>query len=82
MNFNCSILITSLPLQTGTWTYTIERFPGSPQPHYVQVMATPRSISAPVVHARLYTARTQDDLILYTEVSTSDTIMYHFISLY
>ncbi|XP_014279216.1 calcium-activated chloride channel regulator 1 [Halyomorpha halys] len=58
--------------ETGTWTYTIERFPGSPQPHYVQVMATPRSVSAPVVHARLYTARTQDDLILYTEVKRGD----------
>ncbi|KAL1122002.1 hypothetical protein AAG570_003409, partial [Ranatra chinensis] len=58
--------------ETGTWTYTIERFPGSPQPHYVQVMATPRSNYAPVVTAKLYTAQTPDYLILYTDVKKGD----------
>lgn len=55
--------------QTGTWTYTIERFPGSPQPHYVQVMATPWTRTAPVVRARLWTSESNNPLILYTEVS-------------
>ncbi|KAK9507731.1 hypothetical protein O3M35_007519 [Rhynocoris fuscipes] len=58
--------------ETGTWTYTIERFPGSPQPHFVQVMATPRSNNAPVVHAKLFTTKSQDDLILYAEVKRGD----------
>ncbi|BES87543.1 Ca-activated cl channel protein [Nesidiocoris tenuis] len=58
--------------ETGTWTYTIERFPGSPQPHYVQVLATPRSHSAPVVSARLFTTQTAQGLILYTEVKRGD----------
>ncbi|CAG2065475.1 unnamed protein product, partial [Timema podura] len=53
--------------ETGTWTYTIERFPGNPQPHYVQVMATPRSKVAPVVRARSWTSQGVTPLILYTE---------------
>lgn len=28
--------------ETGSWTYTIDRFNGNPQPHFVQVMATVR----------------------------------------
>lgn len=29
--------------EPGTWTYRIERYAGNPQPHFVQVMATPRA---------------------------------------
>uniref|UniRef100_A0A146KVC4 Calcium-activated chloride channel regulator 4 n=1 Tax=Lygus hesperus TaxID=30085 RepID=A0A146KVC4_LYGHE len=58
--------------ETGTWTYTIERYPGSPQPHYVQVTATQRSFNAPVVSARLFTTLTSQGLILYTEVKRGD----------
>jgi len=54
--------------ETGTWTYTVERFPGNPQPHVVQVMATPRSIRTPVVRARMWTSKTLP-LVLYVEVT-------------
>lgn len=39
--------------EAGTWTYTIDRFNGNPQPHFVQVMATvrPGSTSAVIVKA-------------------------------
>ena len=40
--------------QTGPWTYTIERF-RNPQPHFVQVMASPKSPIAPVVRTRFWT---------------------------
>ncbi|XP_075216970.1 calcium-activated chloride channel regulator 1-like isoform X2 [Lycorma delicatula] len=70
-----SLKLLSLPAkinETGTWTYTIERFPGSPQPHYVQVMATPWTKTAPIVRARLWTSRTLNPLVLYTEVKRGD----------
>ncbi|CAG9863807.1 unnamed protein product [Phyllotreta striolata] len=37
--------------ETGTWTYVVEPYPGNPQPHFIQVMATPRSLLSPVVRA-------------------------------
>lgn len=39
--------------ETGSWTYTIDRFNGNPQPHFVQVMATVRkdAMSAITVNA-------------------------------
>lgn len=57
-------------LQRGTWTYTIERYAGNPQPHYIQVMATPHSRTVPVVRARFWTRRNQPQgpLILLAEV--------------
>lgn len=36
------IITLAAPIsEAGTWTYRIERWAGNPQPHYVQVMATP-----------------------------------------
>ncbi|XP_050298219.1 calcium-activated chloride channel regulator 4-like [Anthonomus grandis grandis] len=35
--------------ESGTWTYNVEPYPGNPQPHYLQVMATPNSAYVPVV---------------------------------
>lgn len=70
-----SLKLLSLPAninETGTWTYTIERFPGSPQPHYVQVMATPWTRTAPIVRARLWTSESNNPLVLYTEVKRGD----------
>ncbi|XP_039277350.1 calcium-activated chloride channel regulator 1 isoform X2 [Nilaparvata lugens] len=70
-----SLKLLSLPArinETGSWTYTIERFPGSPQPHYVQVMATPFNRTAAIVRARLWTSRTVNPLVLYTEVKRGD----------
>uniref|UniRef100_A0A1B6L3U4 Calcium-activated chloride channel N-terminal domain-containing protein n=1 Tax=Graphocephala atropunctata TaxID=36148 RepID=A0A1B6L3U4_9HEMI len=70
-----SLKLLSLPAninETGTWTYNIERFSGSPQPHYVQVMATPWTRTAPVVRARLWTSETNNPFILYTEVKRGD----------
>jgi len=59
-------------LQTGTWTYHIERFQGSPQPHYVQVMAKPLSKNSPVVRARAWTSGTTNPLTIYAEVKRGD----------
>lgn len=63
---------TRIVLQTGTWTYHIERFPGSPQPHYVQVMAKPLSKNSHVVRARAWTSGTTNPLVIYTEVKRGD----------
>ncbi|KAL1497887.1 hypothetical protein ABEB36_008773 [Hypothenemus hampei] len=35
--------------ESGTWTYNVEPYPGNPQPHYLQVTATPNSVYVPVV---------------------------------
>ncbi|GLG98032.1 Uncharacterized protein GBIM_04671 [Gryllus bimaculatus] len=58
--------------ETGTWTYYIERYSGNPQPHYVQVMATPRTSTAPVVRARAWTSKNLSPLVLYAEVKKGD----------
>lgn len=42
------------PFQTGPWTYTIERF-RNPQPHFVQVMASPKLPTVPVVRTKFWT---------------------------
>ncbi|XP_044735945.1 calcium-activated chloride channel regulator 1-like [Chrysoperla carnea] len=56
--------------ETGTWTYTIERFAENPQPHYVQVFATPKSHNVNAVTAKFWTRRVQNGsiFVLYTEV--------------
>jgi hypothetical protein len=56
--------------ETGSWSYKIERINGNPQPHYVQVMATPRSDIASVIRARAWLKRTKDGgpFVLYAEV--------------
>lgn len=55
--------------ETGTWTYSIERYPGNPQPHYVQVIATPRSFKSPIIRAKFWVKNLQNGLlILYAKV--------------
>ncbi|XP_025412425.1 calcium-activated chloride channel regulator 1-like [Sipha flava] len=66
-----SLKMLSVPAvinETGTWTYHIERFQGSPQPHYVQVMAKPLWKNLPVVNARAWTSGTTNPLAIYAEV--------------
>ncbi|XP_046393825.1 calcium-activated chloride channel regulator 2-like [Ischnura elegans] len=61
--------------ESGTWTYTIEKFPGNPQPLYVQVTSTPRSKVAPVIKARAWTSTkivrpgTAEPVVIYVEVT-------------
>lgn len=56
--------------EPGIWTYTVEPFPGNPQPHFLQVMATPKQRSSPVVRAKFRMHRNQPGwpLVLLTEV--------------
>lgn len=60
--------------ETGTWTYVVEPYPGNPQPHFLQVTATPISPTSPVVRARFWTHRNQDNgpLILLVEVKKGE----------
>uniref|UniRef100_A0A182K2V7 Calcium-activated chloride channel N-terminal domain-containing protein n=1 Tax=Anopheles christyi TaxID=43041 RepID=A0A182K2V7_9DIPT len=60
--------------ETGIWNYSIERFQGNPQPHYVQVIATPRSKYAPVINARAWVHRSKagGPIVLYAEVKKGD----------
>ncbi|EFA08980.2 calcium-activated chloride channel regulator 4 [Tribolium castaneum] len=60
--------------ESGTWTYVVEPYPGNPQPHFLQVTATPISPTAPVVTARFWTHRNQDNgpLILLVEVKKGE----------
>lgn len=56
--------------QTGTWTYTIERFPGNPQPHYVQVFASPKIDNTHVLQSKFWIRRLENStiFILYCEI--------------
>ncbi|KAJ8927304.1 hypothetical protein NQ314_020254, partial [Rhamnusium bicolor] len=60
--------------ETGTWTYIVEPYPGNPQPHFLQVMATPRSPLVPVIRANFRTRRNAPGgtLILLAEVKYGD----------
>ncbi|RZC37039.1 DUF1973, CLCA N, Activator LAG-3 and/or VWA 2 domain containing protein, partial [Asbolus verrucosus] len=60
--------------ETGTWTYTVEPYSGNPQPHFLQVTATPISPTAPVVRARFWTHRNEASgpLILLVEVKRGE----------
>ncbi|XP_001850631.2 calcium-activated chloride channel regulator 1 [Culex quinquefasciatus] len=68
------LMISAVLNETGTWTYTIDRFNGNPQPHYVQVIATPRSKYAPVIQARswIHQSRSGGPPIIYAEVKKGD----------
>ncbi|CAB3378435.1 Hypothetical predicted protein [Cloeon dipterum] len=65
--------------ESGTWTYTFDQHPGSNQPHFIVVSATPKSSDqweAPVV-ARFFTSSLEldeqsDPLVLYAEVKQGD----------
>lgn len=68
------ISLTTNISEPGTWTYTIEPFVGNPQPHFLQVMATPKTKSAQVVRGRFWIKRSSPNapLTLYTEVKRGD----------
>lgn len=60
--------------ETGTWTYFIKRDNGYPQPHYVQVLATPRSSNGNVIRARAWIRRSDigGPIRIYAEVKKGD----------
>ncbi|KAJ8982853.1 hypothetical protein NQ317_002260 [Molorchus minor] len=60
--------------ETGTWTYIVEPYPGNPQPHFLQVMATPRSPAAPVVRANLRIHRNspREPWVMLAEIKQGD----------
>ncbi|XP_074040726.1 LOW QUALITY PROTEIN: calcium-activated chloride channel regulator 1 [Leptinotarsa decemlineata] len=60
--------------EVGTWTYTVEPYQGNPQPHFIQVMATPQGVFAPVIRANFRTHRNSpgSPLILLVEVKYGD----------
>lgn len=63
--------LSTVIADTGTWTYTIDRINGNPQPHFVQVMATPKSVKAPVILARTWATNKVNSigaLVLFVEV--------------
>lgn len=48
-------MIIEAPInETGTWSYTIDRFNGNPQPHFVQVKATVRKSSTSAITIRAW----------------------------
>lgn len=60
--------------ETGTWTYFIKRDNGYPQPHYVQVLATPRSTNGNVIRARAWIRRSETGgpIRIFAEVKKGD----------
>lgn len=63
--------LSTVIADTGTWTYTIDRINGNPQPHFVQVMASAKSATAPVILARSWATNKINSigsLILYVEI--------------
>lgn len=56
--------------ETGTWTYMVEPYQGNPQPHFLQVTATPKSAQMPVIHTKFRTHRNNpgEPLLLIAEV--------------
>lgn len=61
--------------EAGTWTYTIEPYSGNPQPHFLQVLATPRSKTVAILRAKFWTHKNQKGgpLILLAEVKNGDS---------
>lgn len=63
--------------ETGSWTYTIDRFNGNPQPHYVQVMATVRKGATSAITANAWIEFKRNKLgngpiIVFVEVKKGD----------
>lgn len=60
--------------ETGAWSYSIDRINGNPQPHFVQVMATPRKTNSSAadtfVNLRAWISRPVDSnaYILHAEI--------------
>lgn len=48
------LTIDAMINETGTWTYTVDRVNGNPQPHFVQVMATVRPGYSSAIVARAW----------------------------
>lgn len=67
-------LITNIT-EPGAWTYTIEPYPGNPQPHFIQILATPRSKTVPILRAKFSTHRNGPGhpLILLVEVKNGES---------
>lgn len=63
--------------ETGTWSYTIDRVNGNPQPHFVQVKATPRK-AAPEITVRAWFEpyRNVNQLANFTHQPTNLIILY------
>ncbi|XP_055617142.1 calcium-activated chloride channel regulator 1-like [Toxorhynchites rutilus septentrionalis] len=67
------LMVSATLNETGTWNYKIDRFNGNPQPHFVQVIATPRSKHAPTIQARSWIQQRADGPpIIYAEVRKGD----------
>ncbi|XP_060522647.1 calcium-activated chloride channel regulator 1-like isoform X2 [Cylas formicarius] len=59
--------------ESGIWTYTVEPYPGNPQPHFLQMRATPVSVLASVVRASFRTHRSAGGpLVLLVEAKYGD----------
>lgn len=60
--------------ETGSWSYTIERFNVHPQPHFVQVMATPRNPNLPYIRTKAWIKKISETgpFILYAEVKNGE----------
>ncbi|KAL3274718.1 hypothetical protein HHI36_016093 [Cryptolaemus montrouzieri] len=69
-----NIVLDANITESGTWTYTVETYPGNPQPHFLQVYATPKSPIAPILSAKFWTHKIQQNgpLILLTEVKIGE----------
>ncbi|XP_055587867.1 calcium-activated chloride channel regulator 2-like [Uranotaenia lowii] len=67
------LMVSATLNETGSWMYKIDRFNGNPQPHFVQVLATPRSKHAPTIQARAWIRqRSGGPPIIYAEVKRGD----------
>lgn len=54
--------------ETGSWTYTIDRFNGNPQPHFVQVMATAHNDARSAITVNAWIDQRYGSVIIYVEV--------------
>ncbi|XP_053698600.1 calcium-activated chloride channel regulator 2-like [Sabethes cyaneus] len=67
------LMVSATLNETGSWSYKIDRFNGHPQPHYVQVLATPRSKYAPTIQARSWIRqRAGGPPVIYAEIKRGD----------
>lgn len=62
--------------ETGSWTYTIDRFNGNPQPHYVQVLASVQKDRIPVIKVNAWIQQQHffDDKIDFQNIHLPITI--------
>lgn len=69
------ITLTTNITEPGTWTYTIEPYSGNPQPHFLQILATPRSRTVSILRTRFWTHRDSpgSPLVLLCEVKNGES---------